>query len=158
MAVPASLLAPATFSLWAPQNHACLLCQTCRSQVGISNQCFNVLWRVRCKVSRPAINHGVEQGAFHSGIPGSSQALNDIVPARRSSLDAIQGLAPPLQTDFAQHGFRNRFGNTGQLVVEGVKGKQSLTFFRCSKQGAEKPVWVVLRAPADHRPIDLLLV
>ena len=58
---------------------------------------------------------------------------NGMLARRRAGIGGVHHLAPPLQTDLAQHRLGHGLANAGDLVIEGIKRQQRLAPISGSK-------------------------
>ncbi len=86
------------------------------------------------------VDHRVE-GRQRQRVAGDCgpQGIGDRV-ARARAFGTIDGIAPPLQADFAGHGFAHHIAQPGDLGIEGVEGGEIGAMAGGRQQAGEIPV------------------
>lgn len=99
---------------------------------------------------RALIDQCVERGAGQLGCSNRvSQRRRDFVLANRTlAVDLIQCLTPPLQANFAKHGFGYHRRDLSDSQIECVEREQVLALLRFGKEGRAETVRIA-------RPHDL---
>ena len=118
--------------------------QVGRGRLDVAFERRQVFRRRRYEVGFAGVDQPVEAGAGQAGARHRPvQRLDHGVAARAAVVDAVQALAPPLETDPAEHVLAHNLGGLGDLEVEGVEREEILAPLRRRQQARQVAVAVV---------------
>ena len=123
----------------------------------VSFECRERRHRIIVKIERICLDE-IEQRRDRQteARHGIEQRCRDRIRGRLALPFAVEGVAPPLETDFARHRLARAVAYARDLTAECIEGEQRTAFVRRRKQSREKAIFV---SPADQRlAIAMVLV